>query len=175
MYPTWLSPPAHIDRANEEYSGGQTASGWRPRPEMPAITVPIGLHRGERTRRVCRSWPVPTTRACLFRLAYAYEQGTRHRRPPPGFPELGRPLSHRAPGRREGAEGAAMIRRVLERTFGYSEFRGTAGGRSSATWCRGGDGLVLMPTGGGKSPLLPDPRHREGKGTGVVVLAPSSR
>ena len=33
----------------------------------------------------------PWDEGLLFRLAYAYEQGTHHRRPPPGFPELGPP------------------------------------------------------------------------------------
>jgi Asp-tRNA(Asn)/Glu-tRNA(Gln) amidotransferase A subunit family amidase len=30
----------------------------------------------------------PYAEGTLFRLAYAYEQGTQHRRPPEDFPEL---------------------------------------------------------------------------------------
>ena len=56
---------------------------------------------------------------------------------------------------------------ILQHTFGYSAFRGP---QSSIVeeLCRGGDALVLMPTGGGKSlcyqiPALVRP------GTGIVI------
>ena len=87
-YPTWLSPPAHIDRANEEY-GGDNSQRVAPATGMPAITVPMGYAEGVHPaglQILARPWDD----GLLLRLAYAYEQGTRHRRPPEGFGELGR-------------------------------------------------------------------------------------
>ena len=88
VYPTWLSPPAHIDRANEEY-GGDNSQRVAPATGMPAITVPMGYSEGVHPaglQILARPWDD----GLLLRLAYAYEQGTRHRRPPDGFGELGR-------------------------------------------------------------------------------------
>ena len=86
VYPTWRNPPAHIDRANQEYRGDNSQL-LAPPTGMPAITVPMGYSQ--------RTLPAglqiagrPYSEGLLFRLAYAYEQGTRHRRPPDGFGEL---------------------------------------------------------------------------------------
>jgi Asp-tRNA(Asn)/Glu-tRNA(Gln) amidotransferase A subunit family amidase len=86
VYPSWLLPPAHIDRGREEY-GGDNSQRVAPATGMPAITVPMGFSYGR--------WPAglqilarPYDEGLLFRLAYAYEQGTHHRRPPEGFPPL---------------------------------------------------------------------------------------
>ena len=87
VYPTWLSPPARIDRANEEYSG-DNSQRVAPATGMPAITVPMGFTEGVHPaglQILARSYD----EGLLFRLAYAYEQATRHRRPPEGFGELG--------------------------------------------------------------------------------------
>ena len=88
VYPTWLSPPAHIDRANEEYSG-DNSQRVAPATGMPAITVPMGYTEGVHPAGL-QILARPYAEGLLFRLAYAYEQGTGHRRPPEGFPELGR-------------------------------------------------------------------------------------
>jgi Asp-tRNA(Asn)/Glu-tRNA(Gln) amidotransferase A subunit family amidase len=87
VYPSWLQPPAHIDRGQEEY-GGDNSQRVAPATGMPAITVPMGFSYGR--------WPAglqilgrPYSEGLLFKLSYAYEQGTRHRRPPDGFPALG--------------------------------------------------------------------------------------
>lgn len=86
IYPSWLQPPAHIDRAEEEY-GGDNSQRVAPATGMPAITVPMGFSYGK--------WPAglqilgrPYAEGLLFKLAYAYEQGTHERRPPEGFPSL---------------------------------------------------------------------------------------
>jgi len=91
IYPSWLQPPAHIDRAREEY-GGDNSQRVAPPTGMPAITVPMGFSYGK--------WPAglqilgrPYAEGTLFRLAYAYEQGTQKRRPPAGFPSLQGPGS----------------------------------------------------------------------------------
>ena len=60
-----------------------------------------------------------------------------------------------------------MIRRVLERTFGYSGFRGQQE-EVIRHMVDGGDCLVLMPTGGGKSLCYQIPGIVR-EGTGVVV------
>jgi Asp-tRNA(Asn)/Glu-tRNA(Gln) amidotransferase A subunit family amidase len=87
VYPSWTSPPAHIDRANEEYRG-DNSQRVAPATGLPAITVPMGYSYGHLPaglQILGRAY----SEALLFKLAYAYEQGTHHRRPPEGFPALG--------------------------------------------------------------------------------------
>jgi len=60
---------------------------------------------------------------------------------------------------------------VLNEVFGYSEFRGQQAAVVDHV-TGGGDALVLMPTGGGKSLCYQVPaivRHRAGRGVAVVV------
>jgi ATP-dependent DNA helicase RecQ len=60
---------------------------------------------------------------------------------------------------------------VLRVVFGYSRFRGEQG-EVVAHVAAGGDALVLMPTGGGKSLCYQVPaivRHRQGRGVTLVV------
>ncbi|MFM2329158.1 MAG: hypothetical protein RLZZ494_1261, partial [Pseudomonadota bacterium] len=60
---------------------------------------------------------------------------------------------------------------VLQEVFGYSAFRGAQQAIVGHV-CGGGDALVLMPTGGGKSLCYQIPaivRHRAGQGVTVVV------
>jgi Asp-tRNA(Asn)/Glu-tRNA(Gln) amidotransferase A subunit family amidase len=86
VYPSWLGPPAHIDRAREEYRG-DNSQRVAPATGMPAITVPMGFSYGSLPAGL-QILGRPYAEGLLFRLAYAYEQGTRHRRPPPGFAPL---------------------------------------------------------------------------------------
>ena len=86
VYPSWLSPPAHIDRSREEY-GGDNSQRVAPATGMPAITVPMGFTEGTHPAGL-QILARPYDEGLLFRYAYAYEQGTQHRRPPEGFPEL---------------------------------------------------------------------------------------
>ena len=86
IHPSWGAPPAHIDRASEEYRADHSQR-VAPATGLPALTVPMGwLDDGMPSglQWLGRPW----ADADLLRLAYAYEQGTRHRRPPPGFPPL---------------------------------------------------------------------------------------
>lgn len=83
IYPTWTNPPAHLDKADEEYRGDNSQL-VAPATGMPAATVPMGftadgLPAG--LQILARRFDEPV----IFRIAYAYEQRTRHRRPPPGF------------------------------------------------------------------------------------------
>ena len=86
IYPSWLCVPAPLDRGRREYCG-DNSQRVAPATGMPAITVPMGFTNGV--------WPAglqilarPWAEGLLFKYAYAYEQATRHRRPPTGFPPL---------------------------------------------------------------------------------------
>ena len=60
---------------------------------------------------------------------------------------------------------------ILHEVFGYSAFRGHQAAVVDRI-CQGGDALVLMPTGGGKSLCYQVPaiaRHRAGQGVTLVV------
>ena len=66
---------------------------------------------------------------------------------------------------------ATSAEAILQEVFGYGAFRGQQKAIVEHT-LGGGDSLVLMPTGGGKSLCYQVPaiaRHREGKGVTIVV------
>lgn len=88
IYPSWLAPPAPIDRAREEYRG-DNSQRLAPATGTPAITVPMGFTYGELPAGL-QILARPYDEGLLFRFAYAYEQATLHRRPPGGFPALAR-------------------------------------------------------------------------------------
>ncbi|MFD0420458.1 DNA helicase RecQ [Streptomyces parvus] len=66
-----------------------------------------------------------------------------------------------------GADGESEARRTLHRVFGYESFRGEQGAIIEHV-VAGGDAVVLMPTGGGKSLCYQIPSLVR-RGTGVVV------
>jgi amidase len=83
IYPTWSNPPRLIGDLNTP--GGDNNQLFSPSTGFPAITVPMGYTRGTLPAGLQffgRAWSEPT----LIRLAYAYEQATHHRRPPPAKP-----------------------------------------------------------------------------------------
>ncbi len=82
IYPTWSNPPRKVGDITSP--GGDNSQQLAPPTGMPAITVPIGFTHGTLPAGVSmlgRSFSEGT----LFKLAYAYEQATKHRRPPAGF------------------------------------------------------------------------------------------
>ena len=86
VYPGWTNPPAHLDKAIEEYKGDNSQL-VAPATGLPAVTVPMGYSYGH--------LPVglqilgrPYSEGLLIGLAYSYEQHTQHRVPPALFPEL---------------------------------------------------------------------------------------
>ena len=86
VYPSWTSPPAHIDRGRQEYRG-DNSQRVAPATGLPAITVPMGFSYGHLPAGL-QILGRPYAEGVLFKLSYAYEQGTRRRRPPDGFPAL---------------------------------------------------------------------------------------
>ncbi|HEY2905767.1 MAG TPA: amidase family protein [Vicinamibacterales bacterium] len=86
VYPTWSNVPRLIGDLNTP--AGDNNQLFSPSTGFPAITVPMGYTRGETLpaglQFYGRAWSEPT----LIKLAYAYEQATRHRRPPSAAPPL---------------------------------------------------------------------------------------
>jgi Asp-tRNA(Asn)/Glu-tRNA(Gln) amidotransferase A subunit family amidase len=86
VYPTWTNPPATLAEPIEGYLGDNSQI-VAPGSGLPAATVPMGYTRGTLPAGL-QILARPYDEATIFRLAYAYEQGTRHRRPPAAFPAL---------------------------------------------------------------------------------------
>lgn len=92
VYPTWTNPPALLADPDAGYRGDNSQL-VAPATGMPAATVPMGFVEGDLPaglQILARRFDEAT----IFRIAYAYEQATGHRRPPPAFP----PLAPRARG-----------------------------------------------------------------------------
>jgi amidase len=85
VYPTWSNPPRLIGDLNTPH--GDNSQFFSPTTGFPSINVPMGY-----TRDVLPAGMTffgrPWEEATLIKLAYSYEQATRHRRPPPSTPPL---------------------------------------------------------------------------------------
>jgi amidase len=85
VYPTWSNPPRLI--GDMESPHGDNSQKIPPHTGLPGFTVPMGFTHGglpAGLQIVGRLFSEPT----LFSVSYAYEQATRHRKPPDGFPGL---------------------------------------------------------------------------------------
>ncbi len=85
IYPTWSNPPRMI--GDLESPHGNNSGVIAPHTGQPALTVPMGFTDDTLPvglQFLGRSFGEPG----LIRLAYAYEQATKHRRPPALFPAL---------------------------------------------------------------------------------------
>jgi amidase len=86
VYPTWSNPPRLIGDLNTPH--GDNSQFFSPTTGFPAVNVPMGYTRGAvlpaGVTFFGRAWSEPL----LFKLAYGYEQATRHRRPPVSTPPL---------------------------------------------------------------------------------------
>lgn len=83
IYPTWNNRPAKIVKYEEDYKGDNNQI-IAPHTGQPAFTVPMGYTSGNLPaglQFLGRMFDEPI----LIKLAYAYEQGTKHRRIPKGF------------------------------------------------------------------------------------------
>lgn len=80
VYPTWNNKPAKIDSFRTGYRGDNNQI-VAPHTGQPAFTVPMGFSEGNLPaglQFLGRMYAEST----LIKLAYSYEQGTKHRRPP---------------------------------------------------------------------------------------------
>ena len=84
IYPTWSNPPRLIGDLNTP--GGDNSQQFSPSTGFPAITVPMGFTRGGTLPAGLQFFGRPWAEPALLALAYAYEQGTHHRRPPAAVP-----------------------------------------------------------------------------------------
>ena len=85
VYPTWSNPPRLIGDLNTPH--GDNSQVFSPTTGWPAINVPMGYTRGTLPAGITffgRAW----SEATLIKLAYAYEQATRHRHAPASAPPL---------------------------------------------------------------------------------------
>lgn len=89
VYPTWSNPPRLIGDLNTPH--GDNSQFFSPNTGFPAVTVPMGYLRGGVLPSGIQILGRPWGEKTLFKIAYAYEQATRHRRPPVSVPPLVRP------------------------------------------------------------------------------------
>ncbi len=85
IFPTWSNPPRKI--GDLDSPAGDNSQILSPHTGLPAITVPMGFtygHLPAGLQFVGKLFAEPD----LIKFAYAYEQGTKHRRPPKAFPQL---------------------------------------------------------------------------------------
>ncbi|MEA1887604.1 MAG: amidase family protein [Bacteroidota bacterium] len=84
IYPSWNNKPAGVERFEEEYRG-DNSQVIAPHTGQPAFTVPMGFAEGNLPaglQFLGRMYSEPI----LIKLAYSYEQGTKHRVPPDFIP-----------------------------------------------------------------------------------------
>jgi len=86
-YPTWNNPPRLQGDLNTPH--GNNSPRLSPPTGLPAITVPMGFAY-DRFPAGLQLLGADFSEAVLFRLAYAYEQATHHRRPPASTPPIAR-------------------------------------------------------------------------------------
>jgi amidase len=86
VYPTWSNPPRLIGDLNTPH--GDNSQVFSPTTGFPAINVPMGYTVGGKLPAGVTFFGRAWDEARLIRLAYSYEQATRHRRPPPSTPPL---------------------------------------------------------------------------------------
>ena len=85
VYPTYNYPPRLIGDQNTTY--GANSGTLSPPTGFPAFNVPMGFSFGTLPAGL-QLLGRPFGEPALIRISYAYEQATRHRRPPPSTPPL---------------------------------------------------------------------------------------
>lgn len=85
IFPTWSNPPRKV--GDLKSPAGDNSQLLSPHTGFPAITVPMGWTSNNLPaglQIVGRMFSEPV----IIKIAYAYEQATRHRKPPDKFPPL---------------------------------------------------------------------------------------
>jgi Asp-tRNA(Asn)/Glu-tRNA(Gln) amidotransferase A subunit family amidase len=80
VYPTWSNPPRLIGDLNTPH--GDNSQVFSPTTGWPSIQVPMGYTRDGRLPAGITFFGRAWDEATLIKLAYDYEQATKHRRPP---------------------------------------------------------------------------------------------
>jgi len=86
VYPTWSNIPRLIGDLNTP--AGDNSQIYSPTTGFPAINVPMGFSRGGTLPIGMTIFGKAWSEATLIKFAYAYEQSTMHRHPPPSTPPL---------------------------------------------------------------------------------------
>ncbi|HKJ00792.1 MAG TPA: amidase family protein [Longimicrobiales bacterium] len=88
VYPTWNNPPRLVGDYVSPH--GNNSPILSPPTGFPAMTVPMGFVRHETLPVSLQLYGLAWSEPTLIHLAYAYEQATHNRKPPPTTPPLGR-------------------------------------------------------------------------------------
>jgi Asp-tRNA(Asn)/Glu-tRNA(Gln) amidotransferase A subunit family amidase len=88
IYPSWSNPPRLV--GDMTTPAGDNSQYPAPPTGFPALTVPMGFVRDQTLPAGLQVLGDAWSEPLIIRIAYAYEQGTMHRKPPPTTP----PLSH---------------------------------------------------------------------------------
>ncbi len=80
IYPTWSNPPRLIGDLNTPH--GDNSQLFSPTTGFPSITVPMGYTRGGKLPAGISFFGRAWSEGTLIKLAYGYEQATKHRRAP---------------------------------------------------------------------------------------------
>ena len=86
VYPTWSFPARLIGDLNTPH--GDNSQVYAPTSGFPAINVPMGYTRDGRLPTGITFFGRAWDEATLIRLAFGFEQATRHRQPPTTTPPL---------------------------------------------------------------------------------------
>lgn len=86
VYPTWSNPPRLIGDLNTPH--GDNSQVFSPTTGWPSINVPMGYTREGRLPAGITFFGKAWDEGTLIKLAYAYEQATKHRRPPESAPRV---------------------------------------------------------------------------------------
>ncbi len=88
VYPTWNNPPRLV--GDMESPHGNNSPILSPPTGFPSLTVPMGWVRRGTLPAGLQIYGDAWSEETLIRIAYAYEQATLHRKPPPTTPPLQR-------------------------------------------------------------------------------------
>lgn len=86
IYPSWSNPPRLVGDMTTPH--GDNSQYPAPPTGFPALTVPMGFVRDGTLPAGLQVLGDAWDESTLIRIAYAYEQATRHRKPPPTTPPL---------------------------------------------------------------------------------------